>query len=87
VSSRKKTALWGVVAVALATIFVVSGLAMARGAHRTLYNQAPTSAQSGLRPISHEAKPSAAVGVVGPAMKTVAKSKQARRPPKKESDR
>ena len=87
VSRRNKTAFWGVLAFALATTLVVSALAMAHGAHRNPYREVPTSAQSGLRPTSHEPKPSAAIGVVGPATKTVTTSKRARRTPKKESDR
>jgi hypothetical protein len=85
---RNKSALWAVIVFVLVTIFVVSALAMARGAHRTLYDQAPTGAQTSLRLISREAKPSAAIGVVGPATKTVAKSKRVRHTTKnKESDR
>jgi hypothetical protein len=82
---RKKTAIWAVTGLVFAIIFVVSVFAMARGARRTLYEQAPTSVRAGLNPIAHEAKPSAAIGVLDPALKTVAKSKQARRTAKKES--
>lgn len=85
--SRNGTALWAIALVVLVTIFLVSALAMARGGHRTLYDQAPKTAQAGLHPSSHETKPSAAIGVVDPARKTVAKSKQGRRTPRKGSDR
>jgi hypothetical protein len=87
--SRKKVAWWAAAALVLIALFVVSALAKSRGGHRTLYDRAATSTQSGARPISGEAKPSAAIGVVGPLTKTVGKSKQSRRtaerPAQKES--
>lgn len=76
--SRNKPALWAVAALILVTICVVSALAMARGAHMTLHDQALTTAKPGLRPISRESKPSAGIGGVGPGMKPVAKSKRTR---------
>jgi hypothetical protein len=77
--SRNKAAWWAAAALALIALFVVSALAKSRGVHRTLYDRAATGAQSGSHPISGEAKPSAAIGVVGPLTKTAGKSKQARR--------
>jgi hypothetical protein len=85
--SRSRTALWAIALFVLVTIFVVSAWAMVLGGHRILYDQAPAAAQAELHPTSHEPKPSATIGVVDPARKTVAKSKQARRTPRKGNDR
>lgn len=77
--NRNKAALWAAAALVLIALFVVSALAKSRSVHRTLYDRAATGMKPGSRPISGEAKPSAAVGVVGPLTKKVGKSKQARR--------
>ena len=70
-SRGNKTALWAGAALALIVVLVVSAFAMGRGAHGTLYDKATTSARSGLRPISRESKPSAAVGVSSPSTRRV----------------
>jgi hypothetical protein len=85
--SRKKAAWWAAAALVLIAMFVVSALAKTHAVHRTLYDRAATGTQSGLRPISGEAKPSAAIGVVGPLTKTVGKSKQARRTAERPAER
>jgi hypothetical protein len=85
--SRNKAALWAAAALIVIALFVVSALAKAHGVHRTLYDRAATGAQSGSRPISGVAKPSAAVGVVGPSTKTVGKSKKARRTVERPAER
>jgi hypothetical protein len=85
--SRNKAACWAAAALVLIALFVVSALAKSRGVRRTLYDRAATSTQSGSRPISGEAKPSAAVGVVGPLTKAAGKSKQARRTAERPAER
>ncbi len=60
-----KTAIWAIVAFVLATIFVVSALAMNRGNHTAaLKNAAKEAVGVSATPLSGEPKPSAGIGVV-----------------------
>jgi hypothetical protein len=71
-----KTVAWVVVAFVLATIFVVSALAMNRGNHIAVLTNAAKEAAVVSTPLSGEPKPSAGVGVI--VRPAGAKSKRAR---------
>jgi hypothetical protein len=75
--NQNRKSLWATVAIVFIGLFLVTALAMAHGSRRSLYDRAVANAQSEMRPTTGEAKPSAAVGVIGP-LKTPAKTKRAR---------